>query len=169
MAGRRVYFSFHYKQDVWRASNVRKSKQFEAFARAGWDDASLWEKTKLKGDAAIRRLIDDGLKGTSVTAVLIGEHTANRPWVKYEIERSIELGHGLLGVRIHTLQNQDGRQSKSGPVPKALKDGGYSVYGWNTRKLGHEVELAAIKSGKPCLEHNTKGCLYCRFVNWLQI
>src|SRR5487761_1557391 len=101
MAGRRVFFSFHYKEDVWRASNVRNSGQLDARAAAGWNDASLWEKTKRDGDAAVRRLIDDGLEGTSVTAVLIGAHTAGRQWVTYEITKSIERGNGLIGVRIH--------------------------------------------------------------------
>jgi hypothetical protein len=36
-------------------------------------------------------LIDNALKGTSVTAVLIGAQTASRRWVKYEIDKSVEL------------------------------------------------------------------------------
>jgi hypothetical protein len=103
MAGRRVYFSFHYDNDIWRASNVRNSARFDAVARASWSDASIWEEAKRKGDDAIRRLIDNGLKNTSVTAVLIGEETASRRWVNYEIEKSIKRGNGLLGVRIHCV------------------------------------------------------------------
>jgi MTH538 TIR-like domain (DUF1863) len=114
MAGRRVFFSFHYKDDVWRASNARNAGQFDARAAAGWSDASLWEETKKKGPAAIRCLIDGGLEGTSVTAVLIGTHTAERNWVTYEIEKSIERGNGLLGVRIHNMKDQDGRRSGRG-------------------------------------------------------
>jgi hypothetical protein len=38
------------------------------------------------------------LENTSVTVVLIGTETANRPWVKYEIEQSIARKNGLLGV-----------------------------------------------------------------------
>lgn len=169
MAGRRVFFSFHYKEDVWRASHVRKSGQFDARAAAGWNDASLWEETKKKGDAAIRRLIDAGLEGTSVTAVLIGTHTADRQWVTYEIKKSIERGNGLFGVRIHTIEDSNGRASKKGPVPKALKDGGYDVYDWNRRKLGAEVERAAIKAGKPCLAHKADNCWRCRLSIWVQI
>ena len=46
--------------------------EVDARASAGWTDASIWEEAERKGDAAIRSLIDAGLKGTSVTAVLIG-------------------------------------------------------------------------------------------------
>ena len=37
------------------------------------------------------------------------------------------------------------------------------------RKIGYEVERAAIKAGKPCLEHGTKDCLSCRWNNWWHI
>jgi len=70
---RRVFFSFHYKRDLWRVNVVRNSGLVEAFRLAGFQDASLWEEeTMKKGDDAIKRLIDDGLVGTSVTVVLIG-------------------------------------------------------------------------------------------------
>ena len=162
MAGRRVFFSFHYKGDVWRASNARNAGQFDARAAAGWSDASLWEKTKQKGPEAIRSLIDDGLEGTSVTAVLIGAHTAQRDWVTYEIEQSIERGNGLLGVRIHTMRDQHGKRSSRGPVPEALADRGFRVYTWDSACLGKWVELAAIDAGKNCRRHQERGCWKCK-------
>jgi hypothetical protein len=79
MSGRRVFFSFHYEQDIWRATNMRNVGKVDATAAAGWEDASLWEEAKKKGRSEIERLIDAGLKGTSVTAVLIGSETASRP------------------------------------------------------------------------------------------
>jgi hypothetical protein len=164
MAGRRVFFSFHYKEDVWRASNVRKAGEFDARAAAGWADASLWEATKKRGDAAIQRLIDDGLDGTSVTAVLIGSHTAQRQWVTYEIEKSIERGNGLMGVHIHNMKDQYKNKGARGAVPKALTDGGYPVYNWDSSSFGRWVELAAIGAGKPCLRHQAKGCWRCKFL-----
>ena len=167
MAGRRVFFSFHYAQDVWRASNIRNSGQFDAVAAAGWKDASLWEEAKRKGSEEICHLIDDGLKNTSVTAVLIGENTASRTWVDYEISESIERGNGLLGVRIHNVRDQNKRRSRRGAVPKALADQKCHIYDWNASSFGRWVELAAIESGKPCLKHNAKDCQRCKF--WLRI
>jgi hypothetical protein len=123
VTGRRVFFSFSYSEDVWRASNVRNPGQFDARASAGWTDASIWEEAKLKGPAAVRRLIDDGLTGTSVTAVLIGSATAEREWVDYEIEKSVERGKGLLGIRIHRVKDQFGRTSSRGQVPRLLRIG----------------------------------------------
>jgi len=164
MAGRCVFFSFHYKEDVWRASNVRQSGQFDARAAAGWNDASLWEETKKKGDDAVRRLIDAALEGTSVTAVLIGTHTAARQWVTYEINKSVERGNGLIGVRIHNLKDQGSHKSDRGQVPKALADRGFRVYNWDRSRLGRWVELAAIDARRPCLKHQANGCGWCKFL-----
>jgi hypothetical protein len=164
-----VYFSFHYEKDIWRASNVRNSARFDAVARTPWTDASLWEEAKRKGDAAIRALIDNGLKGTSVTVVLIGSATASRRWVKYEIDKSIGRGNGVVGVRIHKIRDEAGQSSSRGEIPKALREGGGPVYDWDPKSLGSAVELAAIKAGKPCLAHNTQGCWLCRFSNWMSV
>jgi hypothetical protein len=166
MPGRRVFFSFHYEQDVWRATNVRNAGKVDSTAAAGWDDASLWEEAQCKGDAEIKRLIDAGLKGTSVTAVLIGSETASRPWVIHEIEKSIERGNGLLGVRIHNIKDQDRHRSRRGKVPTALSRGGYRVYEWNRSSFGRWVEYAAPDAGKKCLTHDREQCFACRWLWW---
>lgn len=161
MAGRRVFFSFHYEQDVWRATNVRNSGKVDATAAAGWNDASLWEEAERKGRREIERLIDEGLRGTSVTVVLIGAETASRPWVEYEIERSIEKGNGLLGVRIHRIKDQAGRRGDRGATPAALTDGDYRVYDWDRNNFGRWVEWAALAAGKHCLKHKKPDCFAC--------
>jgi hypothetical protein len=161
-----VYFSFHYEGDIWRAANIRKSGVVDATARAGWADASLWEEAKKKGHAEIRRLIDKGLTGTSVTAVLIGAETADRPWVNYEIEKSIERGNGLLGIRVHRIRDQNRHMSKRGAVPDLLRGSSYRVYDWNRSSLGRWVEHAALDAGKDCLAHKRSPCFACRWLWW---
>jgi hypothetical protein len=99
---------------------------------AGFRDASLWEETKKKGDAAIKSLIDQGLKGTSVTVVLIGAETANRKYVTYEIEKSISCGNGVIGLRIHNLKDQNGNTDLMGSIPAKLLNAGYPTYTWST-------------------------------------
>ncbi|MGH3007343.1 MAG: TIR domain-containing protein [Gaiellaceae bacterium] len=115
---RRVFFSFHYERDIWRANTVRNSWVTKADREAaGFFDAGLWEEAKKKGDAAIKKMIDDALVGTSVTAVLVGNQTAYRDYVKYEIEQSIAKGNGLLGVRIEKIENSKGEVDEAGPNP----------------------------------------------------
>jgi len=164
MAGRRTFFSFHYQHDIWRATNVRNSGAIDAKLQAGWVDASLWEATKRRGPAAIRQLIEQGLKNTSVTVVLIGAHTAERPWVRHEITKSLERGNGVIGVRIHRIKDKEGRKDRAGPVPQLLLDHKCKVYNWDRQALAGQVERAAIRAGKPCLAHDKKDCLFCQYI-----
>jgi len=78
---RRSFFSFHYERDVWRAGQVRNSWVTQDRQAAGFWDAAKWEEVKKKGDEAIKKWIDDQLKGTSVTVVLIGAETSTRQYV----------------------------------------------------------------------------------------
>lgn len=142
----KVFFSFHYQRDLWRVNVVRNSGLVEGVAAAGFHDASLWEKTRSEGDAAIKRLIDNGLIGTSVTVVLIGAETANRRYVSYEIAKSVERGNGIFGIRINNLKDRDGRVDSPGPVPVGLTRLGAPVYIYEYGKLGQWVEEAYKKT-----------------------
>ncbi len=145
---RRVFFSFHYQNDVWRAANIRNSHIVEGVAAAGFSDASIWEEAKKKGDAAIKSMINKALDGTTVTAVLIGSQTAQRKYVTYEIEESIRRGNGLLGIYIDQIKDQDGNISTRGAVPTALSKAGAPVYTWDRNQFGQWVEAAAKKAGR---------------------
>lgn len=144
-----TFFSFHYDRDIWRASTVRNSWLTQDREAAGFFDNSLWEESKRKGDAAIKRMIDNALIGTSVTAVLIGAETANRTYVQYEITKSIERGNGILGVRIHKLKDRNGNTDSRGANPLPA---GYPVYDWKDddgyHNFGIWVEKAAADAGR---------------------
>lgn len=143
VVSRKVFFSFHYGKDISRANVVRNSWVTKDKGTAGFLDASLWEEAKAKGDAAIKKLIDDQMIGTTVTAVLIGSDTSNRTYVKYEIAKSLERGNGLLGIYIHRLKDLNGNIAPKGLNPLTL---GYSTYDWVANNgyvnLGTWVEAA---------------------------
>lgn len=145
---RRVFFSFHYQNDIWRASNIRNSHIVDGTAAAGFQDASLWEEAKSKGDGFLMRLINAALEGTSVTTVLIGTETASRRWVDYEIEQSIKRGNGLLGIHIDQVRDRYGQTCLRGPVPKRLLDIRAPIYTWDRDKFGAWVEAAARGTGR---------------------
>jgi hypothetical protein len=166
MAGRRVFFSFHYEHDVWRAANVRNAGKVDATSAAGWADASIWEEAKRKGRFELERLINAALRGTSVTAVLVCAETVSRPWVAYEIQRSVARGNGVIGVRVHRIKDQHGQRSRRGPTPAALEQGGYRIYDWDRDSFGRWVEWAAIEAGKACISHGEVNCFSCRRHWW---
>jgi hypothetical protein len=143
---RKVFFSFHYQRDLWRVNVVRNSGVIEGIAAAGFHDKSLWEETRKKGDDAIRQLINKGLDGTSVTAVLIGAETANRKHVSYEIERSVARGNGILGIQINNIKDKDGRSDLPGSMPEALTKISAPIYIYEYGKLGEWVETAFKKT-----------------------
>lgn len=87
---RRVFFSFHYKNDIDRSMIVRNSWVTQGKEAAGFIDKAEFEQIKRKGDDAVYRWIDKQLEGTSVTVVLIGSDTLNRKFVQYEICKSLE-------------------------------------------------------------------------------
>ncbi len=111
---RRVFYSFHYKPDNWRASQVRNIGAVEGNKPVSDND---WEQVKKGGDKAIQKWIDDQLKGRSCTIVLIGEKTAGRKWINYEIEESWDLGKGVVGIYIHNLKDKNGNKSEKGINP----------------------------------------------------
>ena len=145
---RKVFFSFKYKDDVSRAMVVRNSWVTQGREAAGFVDAAEFERLKRLGDTAIMLWINNQLKGTSVTVVLVGEHTCASRWVKYEIAKSIEIGHGLLGIDISKIKDLDGNTSKRcGQIPK-----GYKFYYWNKNNgyenMGDWIEEAAKAAGR---------------------
>lgn len=158
---RRAFFSFHYGRDVWRANQVRNCWVTKDRETAGFIDAAEFEKVKKKGDDAVKQWIDEQLKGTSVTVVLIGAETSQRSFVEYEIKQSVAKNNGLIGITIHNLKNLNGETDQCGPNPfKGLKfsDTGkllsdvYPTYDWFTNdgynNIGNWIETAAKKVGR---------------------
>lgn len=140
---RRAFFSFHYNNDVWRANQVRNSWVTQGKETAGFIDSAEFEKIKAKGDKTVEDWIDEQLKGTSVTVVLIGSETATRKYVKYELQESYKKGNGLLGVHIHKLKDNDRNTSSKGEITfgEIGKDSnGESVYFYQVAKIYDYVD-----------------------------
>lgn len=146
---RRVFFSFHYQRDIWRVNQIRSIPNVTGCASAGFQDASLWEKTKREGDAAIKRLIDKGLEYTTVTVVCIGAETGSRKYVDYEIDQSLARGNALIGVEIHHLKDKDGKIDYAPSTPMKLFLNGCKRYKYTkVADLAKWIEDAAIAAGK---------------------
>lgn len=146
---RRVFFSFHYQRDIFRVNQIRGLPNIVGDAAAGFSDASLWEETKRQGDAAIKRLIDNGLNYTSVTVVCIGAATAGRKYIDYEISESVRRGNGILGLRINHLIGHDKLADPIGAVPPLLIAHGAPVYTYtNGSSLAAWIEQAATAAGR---------------------
>ncbi len=111
---RRVFYSFHYKPDSWRAATVRNIGTIEGNSPASDND---WETVKRGGDTAIKRWIAGQMNYRSCTVVLVGSNTANRKWINYEIVKSWNDGMGVVGIYIHGLEDMNGKTSNKGHNP----------------------------------------------------
>lgn len=154
---RRVFYSFHYEPDNWRAGEVRNIGVIEGNRPA---TGNRWEAVKSRGDAAIKRWIADQMHGRSCTVVLVGANTANRKWINYEIVESWNQRMGVIGIRIHGLRDKDGltakmghnpfdyidyKQGKLSDVVKCYNPLGHSSkekYDWVVQNLSNAVEEA---------------------------
>lgn len=146
---RHVFFSFNYSKDVWRVNQIRSMPNIIGSAAAGFHDNSLWEETKKKGEGEIKRLIDNGLKGTSVTVVCVTYGTASRKYINYEIDKSLERGNGLLAIQIHHLKDQNGNIANVGAIPHKIESYGFRAYKYtNKNRLATWIEEAARLAGK---------------------
>ena len=91
----------------------------------------------------IRSKINDQITGTSVTAVLIGDHTEKSEWVDYEIKESLARGHPVIGIRL--------KGHEDAPVPPALNQAGGKVIDWEPQTFSDEIERQALISSRPLL------------------
>ena len=155
---RRVFYSFHYKPDNWRAAQVRNIGVIEGNRPATDND---WEAVKKGGAMVIEKWISDQMHGKSCTVVLVGANTAGRKWINHEIIKSWNVGMGVVGIYIHGLKDAGGQVSTKGRNPFDAIDYGDSGeklssvvrcynpegssqdrYGWIEKHLANAVEEA---------------------------
>lgn len=110
---RKVFFSFHYENDNWRASQVRNIWVVEWNEPVSDND---WEKIKWD-DERIKEWINDQLEWRSCAIVLIWKETAWRKWINYEIKESWNKGKWVVWIYIHNLKDKDGNQTQKWENP----------------------------------------------------
>jgi len=123
MAKKQIFYSFHFDNDVFRVQQIRNIGVIEGNTPVSVND---WEQIR-KNDDAVKKWIDDNMKYKSCVVVLIGEKTAVRPWVRYEIIKGWNDGKGVLGIYIHNIKCLRSGKCNQGANPFDyidLKNGG---------------------------------------------
>ena len=136
MVKRQVFFSFHNSRDAWRASQVRN---MGIVADSSTFSDNDWEEVRYKTDTKIKEWIDNQLALRSCLVVLVGAKTSERKWVKYEIEKAMELSKGIVGIRINRLKDSSGDYDEEGANPF------YSVFTDDGHRLSNYVTLFKSK------------------------
>lgn len=111
-----VYLSFHYDRDHSRVQQILNMGLIQGQKVL---EAQDWEQVKRQGPDSIKSWIHAQMAYKAAVVVLVGAETANRPWVKYEIEYAWNNKKPLVGIRIHGLQDFNQRTDRRGPSPFA--------------------------------------------------
>jgi antiphage defense system Thoeris ThsB-like protein len=120
MVPKRVFFSFDFVDDLWRASVVRNRWVMDPALAAGGFWSTEFTSGQPPAHEVLTAFIDEQIEQAEVTAVLIGMNTARCEHVGYAIRRSAELGRGLLGIYVDKCKDRYGRASSRGPNPFEL-------------------------------------------------
>jgi hypothetical protein len=149
MPKRQVFYSFHFKNDVMRVQQIRNIGMIEGNTPVS---PNKWEEIKRQGDNAIKKWIDDNMKYRSCVVVLVGSKTANRKWVKYEIEKAWNDGKGVVGIYIHNLKCPNSGFSKKGKNP-------FDNFTLGDKELSDVVE---------CYNPNSYNDIKNNLTNWIE-
>ncbi len=127
---RHVFFSFKYKPDVFRVNAIRNQNYILKANSTGYWDDSIYEKSLATNPDYIKRKIREGLKGSSVTVILVTSTTHKSDYIKYEYEKSVERGNGILQLDISDMRDINGNKEYFSDwlpyVTKGLKKKWYS-------------------------------------------
>lgn len=134
---RRAFLSF-VEEDLDLVRLFRGQAQNENTALE-FSDYSVREPFDSTNANYIRAQITELIRVVSVTICLIGRQTYTSSWVSWEIDSSVKLGKGLVGVRLHG----DARDI----VPSSLVAHAAEIVDWNIKQITAAIERAAKGAG----------------------
>lgn len=114
MPKRQIFYSFHYDNDVMRVQQIRNIGLLEGNALVSPNE---WESIKRQGENSILNWINSQIAQRSCVIVLIGTETANRKYVKYEIQQAWNSGKGVVGIYIHNINCPNSGKCNQGANP----------------------------------------------------
>lgn len=132
---RRAFLSFHAEDraqvDGFRLMSWNKALDF------GFYDASVRTPINSEDSAYIRQVIRKKISRASVLICLIGNGTAWREWVDWEIATARELHKGVCGVRL---------KESHGRIPPRLA--GAPIASWDIPQIISVIECAAARRSR---------------------
>ncbi len=114
MSKPKVYYSFDFENDFVKTQKILGIDSIEANSIVSHRD---WERIKENGLGSIKNWISDQMAFSQCTIVLIGENTANRPLINYEIKQAWKDNKALMGIYIHNLSSNDLGTRQKGKNP----------------------------------------------------
>lgn len=135
---RRIFLSFAY-EDTAQVNGFRLLR-WNNNVDINFFDSSLLSQVNSQNTEYIKRAILGKLDNTSVTVVLIGASTHKSQWVAWEIEKSIQRGNGILGIKLKGQENA--------AVPQAMLVDHARVGTWQPDNFAAWIEEVAKLAGR---------------------
>jgi hypothetical protein len=123
---RNVFISFHV-EDESQVNLLREQAKSDRYD-IDFRDYSVKEPFDEKWKTECRERISQ----TSVTVCMIGEKTAEREAVIWELEESYRQGKKVIGVKIH--------KDKDYPIPRPLVENNAPIVEWDLKKISRLLE-----------------------------
>lgn len=146
---RRIFISYQHEDKL----------QAKGFALFQWNKnvevefvgRHLLDPVDSQNEGYIAGRVKEQIAGTSVTVVLIGDHTKDSTWVPKEVNWSLEkdVPNAILGIR---LKDHD-----DAPIPQALLDCGAEVISWAPDKFQGALDRAALGAGRAAVLNRIGG------------
>lgn len=133
---RRVFSSFH-AEDLAQVNGLRLMLRNPNIA-IEFHDGGVSAPIDSENGAYLRKTIREKIHACSILACLIGNGTAWREWVDWEIRTALEMGKGICGIRL---------KGSRGRAPELLRALGAPVAGWDLREMVAALECAAARRG----------------------
>jgi antiphage defense system Thoeris ThsB-like protein len=131
---RRVFLSFH-RDDLLQVTGLRLMMRNARLALEISDDPNREPVGSVRA-SYIKRVLRDRIRGVEVVMCMIGNGTAWREWVDWELKTAIEERRGICGVRL---------KGSRGRVPDLLRGIGAPVAPWDVASIIAAIECAAAR------------------------
>lgn len=147
-----VFFAFDRALDSARAEMLRERWDGPDRTSSGFCDDSTWASVQMRGVEGVVDWVQSEMVGSDVVVVLIGAETTFCGHVKTAIERGVEAGLGVVGIRVHQIPGADGMRGMPGPDPLFALHAEVTTHDWmpgfSDRFLTDWVYMAAQRAGR---------------------
>ncbi|MDT3688004.1 MAG: TIR domain-containing protein [Pseudorhodoplanes sp.] len=138
---RKVFVSYHHGGDQYYYDDF--SRHFDENYQILRDN-SLERKVQSDDvEYVMRQIRENYVSGSSCTIVLCGTQTPFRKYVDWEISATLDKQHGLIGVKLPTLQVVNNGCAKPERLQDNL-DSGYAVWTWWESIISQPAEFAKL-------------------------
>lgn len=131
---RKLFLSFHH-EDIAQVNGFRLMG-LNPNLQIDFHDASVREPVNSENSSYVRTVINEKIARSSVVVCLIGNGTAWRDWVDWELDTARSFGKGLCGVRL---------KGARGRAPGLLREIDSPVAQWDMNQIVAVIESAAAR------------------------